>query len=615
MALGGFDDEHGDTIALLSALAPHLSSPEALELEKVVLSWQHYRPSRSQRHPQDRFEMAKWEREHRMRLLGAIPLTCLSPETQSLVRSEREALPRHAQSGIHRVMGGRIDSPMSAIQMGRAKDSDIVNLFATLIERGKRPGQDFRGGVHEVGYQFAEFAKADPIRAGGIMRALQPGRDDFAVGYALEAVAGTDYATDAFFALILDLNARGYRSEDFRTFVGSALWKRLRDGVGLPDSICALLERLLAEPWTLPAEPEPDDSDRDNDRTHSVLWQYGGMYTLPHGTYPVLYALTYGYLMRTPPATDAWLTVLEAHIERPDAIATWRVLTRELPHLARCDRARTLPFVHRLFERFPQARDSVFGAAMVTHLWSFLPREVTWQCLRAIRDSAWKNGSQVYGELLGLRHLLVPEDAEAYQEVASLLWPASDSNDTRMRIATGLAYAAAHFWNDAACRQRATAILTGLAPLADASVARAIMHTFVRSEPLVADPSTEQLLRAMLAQPRVLGVSEHSLFVERLQDVLPAYPDLVYAICKEMVGLRASDLTTPQRGFAASTSHLTNIALTFQRLGGKYRLQGLTLFERLLDIGVLDAQVALNELDKRPLPYTLPRPLKRTGRQ
>jgi hypothetical protein len=58
------------------------------------------------------------------------------------------------------------------------------------------------------------------------------------------------------------------------------------------------------------------------------------------------------------------------------------------------------------------------------------------------------------------------------------------------------------------------------------------------------------------------------------------------------------------------------MALTFQRLNGAYRARGLDLFERLLDIGVHDAFMTLQELDKR-LPSHAPparRPLPRRPR-
>ena len=43
------------------------------------------------------------------------------------------------------------------------------------------------------------------------------------------------------------------------------------------------------------------------------------------------------------------------------------------------------------------------------------------------------------------------------------------------------------------------------------------------------------------------------------------------------------------------------MALTFQRLDGEYRAKGLELFERLFDIGVNDAFMTLQELDRRML--------------
>jgi hypothetical protein len=91
----------------------------------------------------------------------------------------------------------------------------------------------------------------------------------------------------------------------------------------------------------------------------------------------------------------------------------------------------------------------------------------------------------------------------------------------------------------------------------------------------------------------------------------------VFDLCRELVRLRADELTSLRSGFAANTSSLTNIALTLQRVGGDYRRKGLDLFEMLLDLGVQDAQAALQELDKRPRNVAQPvrRRLRKRGQR
>jgi hypothetical protein len=184
-------------------------------------------------------------------------------------------------------------------------------------------------------------------------------------------------------------------------------------------------------------------------------------------------------------------------------------------------------------------------------------------------------------------------------------------------VRRGLAFTAAQFWNDGSCRTRCTDLLLRLMPPSDEKSAQAIMHAFMRTETLLVDNGTERVLKAVCQQPLLLKATEDTYFVEQLSDVLSAYPDLVYDICRELVTLRSDDLKSMRTGFSANTGHLTNVALTFQRLGGQYRAKGLDLFEQLLDIGVHDAQAALNELDKRPISYPLlARPLvRRRGRK
>jgi hypothetical protein len=74
---------------------------------------------------------------------------------------------------------------------------------------------------------------------------------------------------------------------------------------------------------------------------------------------------------------------------------------------------------------------------------------------------------------------------------------------------------------------------------------------------------------------------------------------LVFRLCDTIVGVRGAELTSIQYALSTSAPHIVNIALTLQRLGGEYRSKGLDLFERLLLLGVDDAQIAMKEVDKR----------------
>jgi len=651
LALGSHADEHEDTRELIELLVPHLTDTQAKALEDAILAWKRYRDGLPQQEPAMRFQMQKWEREHRLRLLTAFPHARLSAGTQALVSKEQVALPRYKESGVTRIRGGLIVSPMSAEQMARARDDDIVRLFLVLEDTAEHHPRDFmRGGSYQASLEFGRFAKAHPDRALTIIRQFGPDKQERPAAFALDALADSEQRREVVLSLALNLDGRGFRGEEFRVHAAQAIGKCIREGVGLPDAVCAMLERWLAGPWK-PLESEGNtgenggENTQSDDHLRSILWQRSGVVRLPFGAYYPMHALTYGYLLRKPPAAEQWLRVLEGHLERNETIETWSVLSLELGNLRLCAHERAVAFLQRLFEKYPGVRDTPFGAALLTQVWSFLPAHVMQQFLKEMRDGGWKDGPQAHGELLALRVFLYPEDQWAKEQVHRALkarrtpekqfllvrWgctllsaigfsrfsrtAAAAAMQRLQRVRIGLAFAAAQLWHESRCREEATNVLIQLVPLADAQLSRAIMHVFFATNVLYADEPTGRLLRTLLAHPNVFSATEVSFLVERLEDILSAETELVHDFCRELVRILTDERATVRTALDANTSHLTNIALTLQRLGGDYRKKGLDLFEMLLELGVQDAQATLQELDKRPRNVAQPvrRLRRRTG--
>jgi hypothetical protein len=197
---------------------------------------------------------------------------------------------------------------------------------------------------------------------------------------------------------------------------------------------------------------------------------------------------------------------------------------------------------------------------------------------------------------LGVRRLVFPDDTNTATDLEAVL--VADATEAVSRIRTGLAFAAAHLWDDAPRRSAATDILVRLIPQADQRVSHGIMHVFLRTDVLTADNDTERLLRALHRHPTVLNGAYGSFFADRLQDVLSTYPDLVVDLGQDVIALWQPE-GGARHGFAGTTAQFTNLALTFQRLDGSYRAKGLELFEQLREIGVHDAFATLQELDRR----------------
>ncbi len=117
---------------------------------------------------------------------------------------------------------------------------------------------------------------------------------------------------------------------------------------------------------------------------------------------------------------------------------------------------------------------------------------------------------------------------------------------------------------------------------------------------LYEDDSTRRILDAIALNPDLLKATNDNYLVEKLEDLVTAERERVYRICAEIVRLRGDELAGNLGSLMLSTPSLTNISITLQRTGGEYREKGLQLFERLLVLGVSDAQSVLDELDRRP---------------
>jgi hypothetical protein len=163
----------------------------------------------------------------------------------------------------------------------------------------------------------------------------------------------------------------------------------------------------------------------------------------------------------------------------------------------------------------------------------------------------------------------------------------------------GLAFSAINVWDEFGSRDDATALLLRLIPLADRSVADAIMDVFRVTDALYHDNATRALLHGLLESPGLLAGTADNFLVEKLETLLPDERELVYRICDQIVVHRGNEVVDFRTSLSMSEPHLVNIAITLQRIGDEFRAKGLDLFEKLLVLGANEAQGALNELDHR----------------
>lgn len=587
---------------LISAITPHLTNEQRDSLERSILSWSKY-------HPYVDMEDFRVEDDKHIqaRLLSYMPFDDLSTDAQTRVREYEERF--HLETDDDGDTGfSRIDSPVSAAQMESGTDEQILDVFNDLVDEtgDTHPKDPTKGGSEQAAHELSEVAKRDPSRVAKLLPSFRTADQQRPVAYALKGLAESNYSTDELVSLILELDSVGFSSKEFRVEASQAFSKRTKRPTGLPDDVCLVLERWLSEQWDTTEGDWSEREDKD-DEPRPILWGHRTGSPLPYGTYFTLHALTYGYLLREPAATECWLTMLESHLERPEVAATWRSLANDLRWLVNCDHTRAASILDKVFTRFPKARESVEGVVLLAHLWRLVPEDKLRAYLSEYRKSEWKLGSQAYGELLCLGALRPRGHEWASAQLEQDLSAPLES------ILTGVAFTTTRLWDQPDTRGKANELLVQLAKSDNSTVCEATTELFFLVDELPADTHTSTLLKTVLENTCLLQTRHVAYIIERIADFLPREPELVFQIAKQVIKSRGDEIRSIQYALAAAAGAFVNIALTLQRLGGDYRAKGLELFEQLMELGVNDAQSAIYELDKRPL--SAPRSPRRRRRR
>jgi hypothetical protein len=310
----------------------------------------------------------------------------------------------------------------------------------------------------------------------------------------------------------------------------------------------------------------------------------------PGGRFPVLVALTVGHLRRQPPAFDLLLRVLEPQLEIDASPALWLALAPRLrPLIGAEGRERTACFIEELFSRVPEVRDSVEGLHLIAAAMGRLPDATVERWMRALDEGSWDGRRQAFGELLVLFATRADASPEARQRLADELKDGDE--DVRM----GIAFGAAHLWQNLERRGLAHKALLGVANASSARVEAAAMKVFVVSEALLADDATFELLSLLASKPSLCVAADPRALVDRLSELMPTEARLVGEVAHALVAAIAGS-ARPMALFSQGPK-LVDIAMTLQRMGGPLRSTGLDIFEALLGLDAYGVRDALATFD------------------
>jgi hypothetical protein len=618
--LGDYASEEDDSTALISAVAPHLSENQLADLVNMIRSWSKYRDRASMEECQ-----SEWDRESKLRLLKAIPPFVLPTDVRDFIANEEKAVPEwnrktpRSRSGLVRAK-----LPMTKGEILEASDEKVLKLMLT-----PDPGPDTSewiedeecwerpGGRDATVQALRELAKDHPDRLPSLILKLVKEQDEASAASLISALADSALPDAELLALIDQVGALNPSTEQIRSDMGYALYKRSRPSVGLPDSASALLEKCLDMPWSSQTNfKEPEGREEpDRKQPSSVLWGYsGGLIDTDRSFWP-LQAATYGYLMRKPAACDRWLALIDRMLDRNLALKTWKHYASELEwiQLATCDRTYGVAVVLKLFKKYPALRSDKGGIRLIADISALLPSAFLQEVLNNLNSSEGFEHRQAFGELLTL---ISQEEVHDWartllDDCVSQICARPTDNEAQ---ATGIAFAAAHLWDDQALRNDAGALLQQLIPIATPTIAQAIGTVFWASDDLAPDENTEKLFQSLAAHPSALVGSWLSDLVEHLAKLLPHCRKTVLRVCQVLIEQRGSEVASFSHELALAGPHLVNIAMTLQRFADT-RSDGLALLESLLKLGLDDAFNILNDIDLRPGNALRREPRKRRRRK
>lgn len=610
LVIGNYRDGHVDSNRLIRAVSSYLDEGQIQRLEQNIRSWNRYAylPDSD---PRIRLDRLRWTRQHRLRLLRAIPQEKMSADCRRHVAEEERAFPGLDDADI-RFSGIReISSPMAASHMQRATEDDILGLFAELTDQTEweHPRHPMRGGVIQASRALAELVKTAPDKAVRLIRQMDPGSNEITVGAVLQALGENKYNADALYALILDLSQRGFTGAKFLQDAANAIGAVVDANSPLPQDLFDLLTSWLRD--------ESDDSDPDEDEVEdrypasSILWSPGGSFIVPQGNYPILSALTQACLSQEPPLIDDWLSILETHLRRNERLQVWEIMAYNLRWLNRADHDRAERFLHELFRAHPRLFNLKAGAVLLAHSlhWiSATTADALWGMLATYGTGF---SAQAAGEILMLRFALKVDEQPGVQDLLEQCL--SDTSNHSHHCRVGIAYAAAELWPEADYRSVIHPYFLRLISFTEENVAQAAARIFSERK-LKPDSASRELLECIKRQPSILRNNANDDFGECLISMLEVAPLLVANVTYSLLDAVGDEIFSDRSSCYFLAEHLLTVSLHLQEIGAQHQELGAHIFERLLELNTPSARNLTLDLDKRTINAIYLPPVRRRRR-
>jgi hypothetical protein len=597
LAVGSTEMAHYFSRRLIESVVPHLDETQRARLETAILAYDYYIAPDDILDEELRAEKPRWNREHRLFLLQSFPDELLSPAARSTKRALQSEFPRADETIFGRVTGGTVEALHDLDALAAMENDDIVEVFNDLTDdtewdHPRRWSTDegrIIGGTVQQSRVLAELAEKEPERCYELARQFRPGDQERPAGAVITGLAKTTFDPVRQIELILDLARKGFGSDDFVTEAAYALEKLAGRLHGLPDDVISLLRTWLEQ---VPApSPEHERETADTPSDHALIFGLGGMFIYPLGRGPLIDAIASGYLDREPPDVREWIDVIRERLDKEKHSRVWVMTIQRFFEILKDYPKVATELLSSIFQRYPDVLREPFTWRIISQwMHAFEPTEAFLGWLDILGSFKDPHAQQAMGELLYVYAAVHPQ---ARDRVLAHL-----RNENERHIVRGLAYAAAHFWDDVPSRTLGAEVLTREIEIWPEDAARTLRD--LRIEDL--DDLTQRVYRAAAANENVLL----AIFPDIGEEIEPRTieePEFVADIARAVVNAPTAHVERTfgpiHRGNVPEV--MTSIALTLHRMPEpRFADLGLELFEKLLDANLREARDALEVLDRKP---------------
>jgi hypothetical protein len=401
------------------------------------------------------------------------------------------------------------------------------------------------------------------------------------------------------FALIEQLEKKGFKGSAYRRSIAKALAGRIQESHPLPELMIGLLEKFLAEvsiTFNGGARQVDTSSTHHEFKKGCILWGRDMEPVPTDESYSILYTLTLALLQPQPRQADRWLEILDKHLRRGDSINVWCSLSATyLRFLSFCERGSAEAFLSNLLESYPGLFDGDYATQLLAQTMSWTSENFAMRWTSHIGQLTEERSAQAFGEVLCFQHLWFQDRIWPRETINELIM----SEHTNSNTLVGLAYVASKLWHHTKYRERASELIDSLLARNTARIVSAVATYISNGESYSVDQHTEQVLSRLSETEFLTG---HSMFnvLESIVELTPWKPDFVYDICMKILKAAGANIGDIRTSECMLSGPLLDVAIRLQRMDGKHRGQGMDVFEALLRYRTHEAVGLLHTLDGRP---------------